>query len=225
MAPQSNVNPSTAQALGMDPNTISNLQNPYNSQPLRPNYIAAYDPNTMSLTDYLSGKYDHSGFDQFKSEAMRRGPSAWANLATADQAFQANTNREKGAAQVNAQTAQAQDELAARGGLSSGARERAATEGSKNYISMAQDNARTETGNKLQIGMNDEQNRIQELSQVPGMEGQQASLWENAKAQDVANTANENERRNAYNQNVYHEQMQGYMANQQANATMNSGKK
>lgn len=193
-------------------------------QPARPNFTVAYDPTTMSLTDYLQGKYDHSGYDQFKQEATRKGPSSWATLAKQDQAFQAGANREKGATEANAQTAQAEDNLAARGGLSSGARERADTDGAKNYLSMAQDAARSETGNDLQIGMNDEQNRIQQLSQLPGMEQSQAQMWEGAKQQDIANTTGQTDKINQYNQNVYSQQMQAWAAGMQADATRDSVK-
>lgn len=211
-----------AQTQMFDPNYMPQGDS---GTPARPNYITAYDPATMSLTDYLQGKYDHSGYDQFKAEAMRKGPSAWATLAKQSQGAQVSDQREKGAAQTNAQTAQAMDEVAARGGLSSGARERAATEGSKNYLSMSQDLTRQQNLNNMQIGMNDEQNRIQELSQVPGMEQGQAQMWEGAKQQDTANTLAENERRNSYNSNVYNQQMQAWGANRQAQATENAGKK
>lgn len=193
--------------------------------PANPAYVTAYDPTTMSLSDYLTGKYDHSGYDAYKAEALRKGPSGWATAANLDQGVQAANQREKGVSANNAATAQAEDDLAARGGLSSGARERATTDGSKNYLAMSQDIARQENLNHMQIGMNDEQNRIQELSTVPGMEQSQAQMWEGARQQDINNTTAENERRNQYNQNLYNQQMTTWRANRQADATQNSGKK
>lgn len=198
---------------------------PYYGMPAVPQYSPGYDPSTMSMQDYLKTVYDPSGFDAFRDQAMRKGPSAWATLAKQDQGAQAAKMRDEQASQANSQTAQAEDDLSARGGLSSGARERATMEGAKNYLSMAQGTARQENLNDLQIGMNDEQNRIQQLGQLPGMEQQQAQMYETAKNNDVTNAISENSRRNEYNENLYGQQMSAWAANRQAIATQNSGKK
>lgn len=198
---------------------------PYYGMPTAPGFTQGYDPSSMSMTDYLKTVYDPSGFNAFKDQATRVGPSAWANLATQDQGAQAAKTKSADASQANAQTAQAEDDLASRGGLSSGARERATIEGSKNYLSMSQGVEQQKNLNDLQIGMNDQQNKIQELSQLPGMEQQQAGMWENAKNTDVSNAVSANDKANSYNQNLYNTQMQAWGANQQANATANAGKK
>lgn len=203
----------------------SSPYSPYYGQPSAPGFTQGYDPKTMSMTDYLQGVYDPSGFNAFKEQALRHGPSAWASLATQDQALQSAKARDQDASQANAQTAQAEDDLAARGGLSSGARERATIEGSKNYLSMAQGVQQQKNLNDMQIGMNDEQNRIQELSQLPGMEQSQAGMWENAKNNDVTNAISANDKANAFNQNLYNTQMQAWGAQKQAQATENAGKK
>lgn len=195
------------------------------TMPGAPDYSQAYDPKTMSLADYLAGKYDPSGLNAYKEQAMRKGPSAWATLAGQQNAEQVAHQREAGAGEVNAQTAKNMDELAAHGGLSSGAMERAGTEGAKNYLSMSQDLGRQGNTNTLQIGINDEQNRIQQLGQLPGMEMQQAGMYEDARNKDINNITQENERRNQYNQNMYTTQMGAWSGNKQAQAIENSGKK
>jgi hypothetical protein len=197
----------------------------YGATPDRPQYAQAYDPTKQSLAEYLTGKYDPSALSAFKDQAMRKGPSSWAALAQQSNRANESNSRERGASEISGQTAQAQDALAARGGLSSGARERTAQEGSKNYLAMSQDLAREGNMNDMQIGMNDEQNRIQQLSMLPGMEQDQAKMYEGAYQQDVANTTAENERRNNYNQNIYNQQMQAWAADRQAFATEHSGKK
>ncbi len=194
-------------------------------QPDMPNYTVAFDPTTMSIADYLAGRYDHSAYDKFKDEAMRMGPSRWAKLANQDQKFQASNARQAGINQVASRNNQAMENLGASGGLSSGARERIATEGAKNYLSMGQDVARQARGNSLQIGINDEQNRISQLSQVPGMEMDQARMWTGARDKDIQNTLGENERKNQYNQNVYNQKMSAWAANKTADAQLASGKK
>lgn len=195
------------------------------AQPDTPAYVVAYDPSTMSLADYLAGHYDHSGYDKFKSEALRSGPSKWASLAKQDLNMQSAQARNSGSQQVAARNAQAEDQLGASGGLSSGARERVATEGAKNYLAMSQDIGRQNKMGGLQVGINDEQNRITQLSQLPGMEMQQAGMWTGAKDKDVQNIVNENERRNQYNQTIYGQKMGGWSAAKTADAQAASGKK
>lgn len=192
-------------------------------QPSRPEFYVAYDPKTMSLAEYLNSKYDPSGLAKFKGEAMRSGPSTWAGLAKQSNLANVANEKETSARSANAATAQAMDVIAARGGLSSGARERAATEGAKNALAMGQDISRQGDLNNLQIGMNDESNRIQQLSMLPGMQQSEAGMYTQAKGGDISNQIAEINRRNQYNQNVYNQQMQGWAANQQANATMAAG--
>lgn len=225
--------------LSMVPNGQSSTDpySPYYGMPSIPSYIPQYNASTMALAPGLENQLnqiqmDPAALNAFKEQALRKGPSAWANLATNQQMAQEAGQRENAAKQASTQTAQAEDRLASSGGLSSGARERAATEGGKNYLNMSQDLGRQGNLNKLQIGINDESNRIQQLSQLPGMELQalnpalqKAGMLENANVADLGAQIAGNSAQNQYNQNIYNQQMQAWGANQQANATANSGKK
>lgn len=207
--------------------------------PLSPQWNQPYDPNTMALLPGMEqqlGGIDTSGLKNsvgaFRDMALRKGPSAWALMAGNQQDALAGNARERGAAETNAQTASAMDRLAMSGGLTSGARERAAEGGAKNYMDMSQDTARQATLNKLQIGVNDEQNKIQEMGQLPGMEAsalqpdfQKATMWNTAHQADVGNAMNNNNSANAFNQNLYGQKMQALSSQQMANATAQSGKK
>lgn len=205
--------------------------------PQTPGYNPIYDPLSMSITPELQQQLqginlNTEGLDAFRQQALRKGPSSWAQLAQQDQLAQASNAREQGAKQTNAQTAQADDNLAATGGLSSGARERTAQEGAKNYMAMSQDLTRQSNLNDMQIGMNDEQNRIQQLGMLPGMEVQslqpelqKASMWEGAKANDVSNQMQALQSTNDWNKYLYGQQMSGWAAQQQGYATEHSGKK
>lgn len=204
---------------GFDPNW---MPSDYGQTPKRPDYQVAYDPATMSIADYLAGKYDDPGFQKYREEALRKGPSQWANLARGQNKENVIDMRERGVREAHGQNAQAMDSLAARGGLSSGARERTAQEGAKSTLAMSQDVARQGNMNDLQIGINDEQNRIQQLSALPGMEMDQAKLFTGARQQDIANTLAENDRRNKYNQDIYGQQMTAWGANRQAQADRKS---
>lgn len=205
--------------------------------PTAPGYIPGYDPSTMAvspgLDQTLAGiNLNTQGLDAFRQQALRKGPSSWANLATADQDTQASNQREQAAAGANASTAQAMDQLGARGGLSSGARERAAEGGANNFLNMSQGIARQSGLNKLQIGMNDEQNRISQLGSLPGMEVQalqpafqKAQMGIQGQEFDVGQQTGEAARQNSYLQNLYNQQSTFTAAQNQAAATENSGKK
>lgn len=209
----------------------------YADQPYRPNYVPGYDKNSMRMEQDLEGRLsginvDQRGMNKYRQEAMRSGPSAWAQMAGRQQDELAQDAQNKAGKQSAGQAAEARSQLAMRGGINSGARERIAQGAAKNYMDMSQDIGRQATTNKTQIGMNDEQNRINQLQALPGMENaavanemDKTKLWGQAKQFDVGQMTAEQERRNAFNMGNYHEQMQAWGAGKQANATANAGKK
>ena len=133
---------------------------------------------------------------------------------------------DKGAQQAAGQTAQAEGGLAMNGGLSSGARERAAEGGANNYMNMAQNAARQNSLNQLQVGVNDQQNKIQQMGMLPGMQEQALQPMLQAQNQNVQNTMLGNQSAKPVEPKTNdNQQMQAWGANQQANAMQNSGKK
>lgn len=145
-------------------------------------------------------------FQKMKQSAFNKSMNPWAMLAIARQKKAMEDNIEKGSKRVAGQTAQAEGNLAMRGGLSSGARERIAEEGQKNFLDMTQDLNRQGSLNELQIGIADAENKMKQQGQVTGLE-----------AEDV-------KARNAYMENLYNQQMEAWAAERQAEATENSGK-
>lgn len=165
------------------------------------------------------------GINAYSAEALRKGPSAWANLAKVQNAEQLEAQKEQALKQGAGQTAAAEDNIASSGGLSSGARERAAESGATNVLDMQQGLQKQGNENDLQIGINDEQNRISQLGALPGLENeaiqplfQKADIISNAEAQ-------QNAAENTFNMNLYNTQMGAWGAQQTANAISNSGKK
>lgn len=197
----------------------------YSSMPKTPGFTDVYDPSTMAMLpgyeDYI--KKNSQGYDAFRAMALRNGPSNWANLASTQQDMQGLDQKNKAVQVNNAATAGAQDQLAMRGGLTSGARERTVEAGANNLTGSEQGIERQTGLNKLQIGMNDEQNRMSELGQLPGMESSRAGQWEGVRSTDNQNMMTENQAKNAYDQNNYNQQMTAWAAGQQASATANSG--
>lgn len=192
-----------------------------------PGYTAAYDPNQMSLTNYLGDLYGQNseGYNQFKEEALRKGPSSWLNMNLLAGDLQEQTQREGAQRESNAATAGAMDKIASSGGMSSGARERAAESGAKNYLGMSQDLQRQGNMNDLNMRITDEGNRINMMTQLPGMEQNRVSTWEQARQADINNQMQEVSRLNQYNQDLYKSRLEAAAAERQARATENSGKK
>lgn len=227
-----------AGAYGYNP-TLWMQGNPnYYGMPQSPGYNPSYS-SWMDLTPQVDARLNAidtkglaSAVDAFRNEAMRQGPSGWAKLAQQEQDLLAAQARDRGAQVSRGQTAQALSDLASSGGLSSGARERTAQAGAKNYIDMSQGVSRDSNLNKMQIGINDEKNRVQQLSMLPGMEQQalaplfqKQSIWQQAANQNQQNVIAANKEANAFNQNLYNQQVNAWAADRQAKATENSGKK
>jgi hypothetical protein len=189
---------------------------------------ASYVPGWNSQ-DALAGKYQNfvdansSGFNQEKSESESAAPTGWATAERLRQNQLSMEQRDAGAQQVGGQTAQADDALAAQGGLGSGARERVAEGGAKNYIGMEQGIDTSAINNDLQIGSTDESNKLSMLNNVAGQEQQRSANWMQANQYDEGQQTAEAGRLNAWNQMTTQQQNAAYAATQQANATADSG--
>ncbi len=140
--------------------------------------------------------------------------------------------KDQGAQTVAGQGAAARAGLASRGGLSSGAAERTAQGGANNYLNMTQGVNNTNTQNQMQIGMNDQQNKLSMMSQIPGMQLgaanfglQKTNTALGARSTDVANQIQGAQAQNAFNLGTFQTNMAGYGAAQTANATKNASKK
>lgn len=177
------------------------------------------DPQATVSGDLAGNASAMPALDKFQGEAMRTGPSAWANLAQGQQDKFQTDAQSRAASTAAGSAAGARSQLAMRGGLDSGARERVAQNQGRDYMNMTQNVANTRANNGMQIGMNDEQNRIQQLGMMPQMVNQaNEGNFRKAQMDFNANTV-----QNAFNMQKYHEQMAGYGAQQSSNATANSG--
>lgn len=196
------------------------------AQPGRPDYIAGYDPKTMSLLPQVQSRLGNlKGLDALRDRALGTGSSPWASMMTRKQFDEESDARERGKQEARSSANQAMTDLAMRGGLSSGARERATQNAAKNLLSMSQDVGRQGNINRLNIGVQDEQQKMGALSQLPGQELAMEQQWGQAAQTDQQRLLEENRQRNSYNQNTYQQQMQAWAAERQAQATENAGKK
>lgn len=200
-------------------------------------YSPAYNAETMSLTPDVQKrldalKMDTRGLDKFRQEALRRGTSPWANLMNKKQYQEEMGAIDRAKQEARSGRAQAESDLARTGGLTSGARERAGLASQRNMLNMSQDASRQGNLNRLQIGINDESNRIAQLGQLPGMENQlyqnqfaKEQAWAKARDQDIQRQIAEQNARNEFNMKNYQNQLQAGAAQQQAQATRDSGSK
>lgn len=181
-----------------------------------PSFNPLYDPKTIN-----SIPVDLSGINMYRQMATRSGPSTWASLAKISGAQQTANQKELALKQASGQTAAAENALASNGGLSSGARERAEELGTTNALDMSQNLDRQNSVNDLQIGVNDEQNKIQQLGALPGLENTSLQPL----FQKAGLTANNNAALNQYNMNNWNQENSALAASKQADATASSGKK
>lgn len=201
-------------------------ENTAGPQPVYTPYVQGYDPRTMSMLSDLEELWPQysKGYDAFKEEALRKGPSQWLNMSRLAADLKTRDQKEKGRQEVAGATAAAKNNLAAGGGLSSGARERAEEQGQKNVMSMSQGLTRENNLNDLNMNIQDEGNRVTQLQALPGMEKENLKMWQTAKGQDVANQTAETGRLNNYNMTKYQADMSAWAGAKQADATANSGK-
>lgn len=155
-------------------------------QPDRPSFQSAWDAKTDTLAN--------------------QGPSPWSQLATMRQGLEESQARESASKMAANGRAGAMSDLAMRGGLDSGARERLARSGMRDALDMGMDVSRQGGINRLQIGMNDAQNNIV------------------GKQFDIQNKLQSRRDENVFNMDKYREQMGAWAANRQAQATEKAGK-
>lgn len=123
------------------------------------------------LNNQLSGiQLNKEALTELRKRGLATGPSAWADLATQKQGVEEATNRDRAAAQAASSKESAYSDLAASGGLSAGARERLARNSQRDLSSTRQDVARGGSSDRLNINLADEQQKLDILKSLPGME-------------------------------------------------------
>lgn len=208
---QNFINPFGFTSLGATYNQNMPGYDPNTGMPTAPEYQAAYNPATMSMAS-------NPELAKIKSEANRSGPSKAANLMIGEQNRQELMSRDANARTAGGSAAKARSDLAMRGGLSSGARERTEQNAVNDVLNLNQQAAATKAGNVAQIGINDEQNRQNQMQEA-------AQLSMQAQQFDTGNQIQSNRDVNAWNQNLYNQNMANYWNMQQANQQYQNSQK
>ena len=186
---------------------------PVTGKPLTPAFqgILNSDGTLQSQYQLGNGGYDSSGLDAMKAEALRTGPSQWAQMQQASQANQLAKNQA-------GQLAGGLSSMASQGGLGSGSRERLIQNSMKQGLMNRQDL-------NSSIANQDEQKRMQMLSQLPQAQLAAAQFNQNTQKANIGTALNDITQKRAFDTNNYNQQMQAWGAAKTAAATPSSSKK
>lgn len=201
--------------------------------PIRPEYQTLLDPTTGMLQEKYQVKPSLldpttlEGFQALKSKVLGKGPSEWANLMIDKQKMEEARAREALDRQTLSAAAQARSELARKGGMSSGARERLAGQmGREQLLGRQQVGAQGMTS-RLGILTEDEAQRNKLL---PGFTEGEAKMAQNRldtqnKAQEwnILKSLEEKRAKDAQDLAVYQEQIKKWGSEKEAEATRASG--
>lgn len=174
--------------------------------------------------------------EELRKRGFAQGPSEYANILTQKQALEEQNALGKAGRSAASASSSAFSDIARRGGLSSGARERLASQSAMNALLGQQDVLRQGMGDRLNITASDEQQKLGILQSLPGME---LGLGQARANTDIANRAYQTDveklnklgalqevgRQDAAKLREYEEKMKAYGAEKTADAQANAGKK
>lgn len=195
---------------------------------LLPRRMPSYTPprgfgQTLSNIAGVADRFNpQRAIGAIEERALTSGQSPWAQMMTQQQRLGQQKLAEQATQGVQGAQSAALSSLARKGGLSSGARERAVLGGQRNLQMGLQDVARQGAMDRLNIGIEDERQKLNLLQGLPGAyaQGTQTALspWS-----EIARVGlGESELRNRTVQDLFNTQMQAYAATQTGRA-MNPG--
>lgn len=201
---------------------------------IRPEFESLINSETGLLnSEYLLGDkfqqttLDSAGYDAFRNEALRdpTQSSAWGAMMLENADLNKRRNIDDISAQQNAMTQGAFDQLAAQGGIGSGSREALARSSMRDALMGRQGARRDAQQEALGIRTQDEQNRINQLSQLPGMELQRGNFAADQErqrmgylGQDVTNALAAMDREREDAMRAWEKNQEVWAANKQADA-------
>lgn len=203
--------------------------------PLRPEWNSLLNADGTLKDQYqlqteADVTYDPSGYNEVKNLALRTGPSAWAQLQLDQQKAQQAAQVDQAAKQSAGAQSNMFAQMAMRGGLGGGARNRMASQALRNQLMSQQDIARQGNLNRLNIGSQDETNRLNMLNNLTNLDVKKGELdvtnrayRTNVAQTNLQNSLKEVDARRAYDQNMYQELMKKWAAEKDAEAQRNSG--
>lgn len=234
-------------STGFSPSALSSrsaaIKYDEQGRPIRNDYLSITDEmgnlrDQFSMAKNLAPgvNLNTQGLEAYRQMAMTEGPSAWANIATQQQGLE-EQNALQNAMRANQQAQnQAFSNLAGRGGLSQGQRERLQLQALRQGIQNSQNIMNQGMQNRLNIGMQDQGNRANMLRDLQSMDLQNANFqqgqrayMDQAKQSDIGNALRDVGGFNAYQSDAFGKAIQewgaGKTADAQAKAARSSGGK
>lgn len=219
---------SDGEATGIERPSMSNLMDP-NTGLLRGTY-------KLTKGNDIGLNVNTSALEELRNRGLSKGPSSYANILTEKQGLEEQDAISKAVRNAVGSNSSAFSEMARRGGLSSGARERLALSGERAATEGKQGVLRQGMQDRLGITAADEDRKLGILQNLPGMElglGQAKSNLDLANRQygtdvdrmNIAGALSEVGRQDAFKMNEYQEKMKMYGAEKTAQAQANAGKK
>jgi hypothetical protein len=218
-----------------------------NTGQLGENYQVRVAPSNLPKLEQMLNalQLNTQGLEKLRGEALRDAGTAsvWAQIAKQQQALEEQSLLDRAARAGAASTASAFSNLARRGGVNAGARERLAAGGALGMMRGRQDIAMEGAKARANISATDEGNRLSLLRELPAMEvaalqpgiqktniwaqmaGQESAQQYDANKFNVANLIAERDKKQQFEMNKYSEIMKAWAADRSARAQENSGKK
>ena len=178
---------------GFSPNALTqrNAAIKYDEQgrPIRNDYLSITD-EMYNLRDQFSQakamgpgvNLNTQGLEEYRKMAMEQGPSAWAQMATESQRMDEQNALQNAMRGTQQAQNQAYNNLAGRGGLSQGQRERLQLQALRQGIQNQQGILNQGMQSRLGINTQDQSNRAQMLSNLQGMDLNAANFQQGQRA-------------------------------------------
>jgi len=137
-----------------------------------PNFSVQREPSTLAEPFKMTAQQASMGDagKELTKRATEAGPSTWAQIQMQQNALQQQNALNDATQQAAGQNAQAQAQLAMRGGMGSGARERLASGSAWNQMAASQGIRNQGNQNALNIGIADQEQKNGMLGQAAGLE-------------------------------------------------------
>jgi len=187
----------------------------------RPTLGAVNNQDPMGLpTDLtLSSQYNDQYMDELYGYATSEDPSPWLEMQLQNITSYGKTAGDTMTAQQAGSVAQAQEALAMRGGIDSGAAERLQQAGIDSRMMGSQTLARDVEEQRRQMRIAEEASKLGVLQAMPGYEAQRAAYESELQNKNIANVLAERDRERQAAIDKYEIQMNAWASNQLANAT------
>lgn len=172
----------------------------------------------------LSSGYaaNQDALNALKERAMGTGDSPWLSMSLEKQGLDEQKALDAANAQSTGSTAAARSNLGMRGGLSAGAAERLGAQGAENALNAGQNIRSQGATDRLGLQIADDQTKTSLLSQIPQMDLNYANQAADIQKYNINNALTAGQNQNQSLLDRYKIAMQGYGANQTANAIANS---